>query len=300
MISKEELIELKNMNVADTLISMGYRLKKISINTFCLEEHKSLQISPTKGWYWHSHAVGGNIIDFFMIYEGLTFIESIDRIRNNNKNAFNHKCHISDNKEEQIEFILPAKNYNNKKAIEYLINKRNINKMLAEKVLWKKMIYEDTRHNVIFLGFDENKIPRYATKRGIGEKKFAGDVPGSNKDYGFFYGNRESKILHVFESPIDVLSYISILLMENKSLIDIEKDAYLSLGGVSLRSIDKFLENNNAVELVYVRTDNDKAGRKAYENILQKYFNKVNVLPAFSMEKDYNDDLKKSYNDIMS
>lgn len=61
--------------------------------------------------------------------------------------------------------------------------------------------------NAVFVGMDENGVPRHAHKRGtVGGYK--GKCPGSWPSYSFHWVGTGDK-LYVFEAPVDVLSYIT-------------------------------------------------------------------------------------------
>ena len=84
-------------------------------------------------------------------------------------------------------------------------------------------IYESKKyHNAVFIGRDKDQNPRYATMRGTDEKRYRGEARGSEKAYGFGYMGTDEK-LFVFESPIDLLSYITAVPEEW------EKHSYISL-----------------------------------------------------------------------
>ena len=65
-------------------------------------------------------------------------------------------------------------------------------------------IYEEAaHHNAVFVGRDEDGVPRYAHQRGTAGN-FRLDVKGSDKAFNFCYRG-EGERLFVFEAPIDLL-----------------------------------------------------------------------------------------------
>ncbi len=72
------------------------------------------------------------------------------------------------------------------------------------------MIYESLLyHNVVFVGYDKGGVPRHAGMRGTGsESSYKGNAPNSRPEYSFHW-NGTSRYLCLFESPIDMLSFIS-------------------------------------------------------------------------------------------
>lgn len=78
----------------------------------------------------------------------------------------------------------------------------------------EKKLKEDSGfpyHNVVFVGFDSDGIPRHAHKRGTCQKgqPFKGNVEGCDPRYSFRWIGK-SNTVYVFEAPIDMLSFISI------------------------------------------------------------------------------------------
>ena len=94
-------------------------------------------------------------------------------------------------------------------------------------------IYENKNyHNVVFVGRDKEQNPRYAAMRGIDENRYRGEARGSEKAYGFGHIGTDEK-LFVFESPVDLLSYITAVPEEW------EKHSYISLGGLSEKAMKR-------------------------------------------------------------
>ena len=86
-------------------------------------------------------------------------------------------------------------------------------------------IYEDAaHHNAVFVGRDEDGIPRYAHSKGTAGN-FRLDVKGSDKAFNFCYRG-EGDRLFAFEAPVDLLSFLCLFKKEW------QKQSYLSLGGV--------------------------------------------------------------------
>ena len=94
-------------------------------------------------------------------------------------------------------------------------------------------IYEEAaHHNAVFVGRDEDGVPRYAHQRGTAGS-FRLDVKGSDKAFNFCYRG-EGERLFVFEAPIDLLSFLCLFKK------DWQKQSYLSLGGVGEKALLRF------------------------------------------------------------
>ncbi len=102
----------------------------------------------------------------------------------------------------------------------YLIKQRFIDRDVIAHFAKAKMLYESCErsadntkeyHNAVFVGYDENGVPRHAHKRGlyIMGGSYRGNVEGSDPAYSFHHiGVNDT--LYVFEAPIDLLSHITI------------------------------------------------------------------------------------------
>jgi len=127
--------------------------------------------------------------------------------------------------------------------------------------------------NAVFVGMDEQGTPRYAALRGA---RFMGEAMGSDKHYSFgIPAETESDTLHLFESPIDLLSYATLLKLHG---YDWRQEHLLSLSGVyqpkenagqtaTPAALERFLENNPDIRKIILRFDNDTTGRLAVETI---------------------------------
>lgn len=120
--------------------------------------------------------------------------------------------------------VLPERNDTCDIAREYLIKQRKLSETLIDQMIAKGNIYESKEHhNVVFVGRDGEQNPRYAALRGTDQQRYRGEAKGSEKAYGFGYMGTDEK-LFVFESPIDLLSYITAVPEQW------EKHSYISLG----------------------------------------------------------------------
>lgn len=298
MFTKEEIQQAKDANLVDLLHDLNYPLKRITDREYALVAHDSCRISPTRGFYWHSRSIGGNAIDFFMTLEGMSFIDAVSLILSKSSHInFTTKSREVDVVEKKEPLKLPVAHWNNDRVIGYLTEKRKIDLDIVLYCISKKILYESANnHNAVFLGFDQDGKAEYAFQRGTSDdKRFAGDVEGSKKEYGFFLGNPASNILHLFESPIDLLSYLTLEKYHGRKC----RDAYVSLSGISLKAFAAYQKRHSQINTVYVRSDNDNAGRKAYERLI-KYCTEtqlaITILPAHPKMKDYNDELKAYIN----
>ena len=128
---------------------------------------------------------------------------------------------------------MPERNESCEIARKYLIEQRKLSEQLVDQMIEKGDIYESKNyHNVVFVGRDKEQNPRYAAMRGTDENRYRGEARGSEKAYGFGHIGTDEK-LFVFESPIDLLSYITAVPEEW------EKHSYISLGGLSEKAMKR-------------------------------------------------------------
>ena len=203
------------------------------------------------------------------------------------------------NEEMNEKMKLPERNDTHKRAFAYLAKTRCIDPNLISDLMKQGRIYESKDyHNCVFVTYDENKEPVYASMRGTTEKAFKGDVLNSDKSRGFPINN-SGETLFVFEAPIDSMSYITLQIMGGNN--EWQKDSYLSLGGVSDVALEKYLNEHPNIKSIYFELDGDEAGRNAvygdgvHEGYISKYMNMgYEVGATFPAQgKDWNEELVK-------
>ena len=167
-------------------------------------------------------------------------------------------------------FIPPEKNSDFRRVIAYLTKTRKISMQIIKELLHRGLLYEEKdRHNCVFIGTDHEGNAAYAMLRGTTSKRFVGDAAGSDKRHSFSIDRDSCERLVVCESPIDVLSYASLLLETGQ---DPWKRGYLSLSGVyspgkesenSLPvSLDETLKHNTGIKEILLCLDGDAQGRE--------------------------------------
>lgn len=267
-------------------------------DTYMTRTHDSLKISNGL-WYWFSRGIGGkSALDYLIIVRGMKFLEAVELLLNCSKDniSFINNYKIKD---RNIKLILPEKNHNNDKVINYLCG-RGIDLSIILKCIDSNLIYESKEnHNVVFIGYDKNKEPRYAFIRATNKSRYMHDAYGSNKAFSFrLDSNEENTTVHLFESAIDLLSYATFLKLNNK---DYEKENLMSLSGVYQPSKDidnsklpialaLYLNNNQNIKRIILHLDNDNAGRLASKGLIKsipKTYEVVDIPPRIG--KDFND-----------
>lgn len=138
-----------------------------------------------------------------------------------------------------------------------------------------------------FVGLDEHGVARHAHMRSTNFKgrSFRINVESSLPQYSFHHAG-PGKNLFVFESPIDLLSYICL------HPEDWQSQSYVALCGTSGQAMLWLLEQNPGIQSICLALDNDKAGKTATERLARELrrrsYTSTVLIPQ---HKDWNDDL---------
>lgn len=227
-IRKEVLEKVRTLSAFDYLKNYAPDLLVKNERTdYYHRNHDSLHFSNGK-WYWWSQGKGGtSALDYLIIVEGYEFKDACNYL----SDLMNVSAPVTTfyHPKPSKPFELPVKDKNNDLVIRYLCEVRKIDKDIVDDFISKGMIYQSANFkNAVFVGYDKDK-PAYAFKRSI-FKNFKLDHAGSNKAFSFNYTNPKSDVLHIFEAVIDLLSYMTLLKMNE---MDYTEFSYLSLAGAS-------------------------------------------------------------------
>lgn len=271
---------------------------------YSLKEHDSVMIDPVKNVYWQNSKMGygkcigkeGSIIDFAVNFNRMSMYEAIREFEQMLGIPEKTKVYAQKRKKEELtgqkpgEVILPKKDANMRKIYAYLIKTRCISQDVVNEMVHRKMLYQDTYGNCVFLGYDiENpKKVVFGCKRGSNTyKKFTGDLSGCDYAKGFYVDNKQETLI-VTESVIDALSIMTLLSKTYR------KYNYLALGGTGKVGAVRTYLNKGNIKKILIATDNDKSGidaarriclmRKEYKNIEFQW-----KLPPVKYGKDWND-----------
>lgn len=297
-IPPEVITEAKRMDLLTYLRNYEpSEIVKLSGNNYSTKEHDSLKISNGK-WMWWSRGIGGkSALDFLIKVRGLSFIEAVETIMGN-VSVSSPTYEILQKDYEDRPLLLPEKSPTNGIATEYLF-KRGIDYEIINYCLDRDLIMESLPyHNVVFVGYNENKEAKYGAYRATNGKRIMGDCSGSKKDYSFRLIGGNDNILHLFECAIDLLSYATLCKLDGKNWRDMN---LVSLSGVYSPkknieeskvpvTVEKFLEEHKDIHSIVLHFDNDIAGRKATQGLKAVLQNKYKVVDEPPLKgKDFND-----------
>ena len=295
-VSKEQLTAAREVDLLTYLRCFEpQELVHISGSTYATRTHDSLKISNGK-WFWWSRGIGGrNALDYLTAVEGLWLPEAVQRILGESP------CIPPPPKPAVLypktEFTLPPRHADNRRVFSYLRG-RGIDPEIINHCIKHGLLYESEQyHNCVFVGFAGDR-PAYAMQRGtLQEKRFVGEVAGSDKRYSFAVPMTpgDSPTLCVFESVIDALSYLTLLKQRGR---DWRKANTLSLGGVGKEdrqlppALSRYLKAAPHITRIVLCLDNDEPGRKAAA-VLKELLRGYGVIDKPSVRgKDYNDLLR--------
>ena len=251
--------------------------------------HDSVMINKNE-WYRFSQNKGGHAIDFMKEFYGLSFAEAVkELLGEEGAGETNRRTAKEDAGRQKVCPIplpgleLPERNESCEVARKYLIEQRKLSEQLVDQMIAKGDIYESKNyHNVVFVGRDKEQNPRYAAMRGIDENRYRGEARGSEKAYGFGHIGTDEK-LFVFESPIDLLSYITAVPEEW------EKHSYISLGGLSEKAMKRMYTEYPHIHSIYLCLDNDEPGNERCRKFVSLIPEELSVYRLEPVKKDWNE-----------
>ena len=301
----EQIAQANSVSIIDYAKSRGYPVKKVTAHSFKIPGYGGLYIhSGGLKWNRFSADAGGGTIQFVMHMENKSWVEAVKELLNIPTTQYSYSSAANEkpreNQDEKKPFQLPEKNDTFKHLFAYLIGTRKIDKQLVYDLVKVNKIYENKCNNsCVFVGYDKNSEAKYAAIRGTNPSiQYRKDVAGSDKSYPFAVDIREGKVcndntfrsnnLFVFESPIDLMSYLSLIKLHRIKDFDAH---YISLGGVCDLALERFLKEHPDITEITLCLDNDEAGRFACDQIWQKHGARYNILRHQPDNKDFNDDL---------
>ena len=293
--TEEQKQTANNVELAEFLRMRGEKLERAGreyklIYTDGGGKHDSITMSGNR-WFDHKAQTGGGAIKFMEYFYGMSFADAVQNLLGYTVEPQQHSSpQKTETAEKKQEFKLPEANSDMQRVYAYLIKQRHIAPEIIAHFAKAHTLFEDKEHhNVIFVGLDENGIPRQASKRSATTygNSFRMTVGGSDTRYSFGHFGTSNR-LYVFEAPIDMLSFITIY-PENW-----QEHSYIALNGVYENPLIHSLETHNTLRQVCICTDNDEGGINGYERLRdilaeRGYTDIQRYTPEY---KDWNEQLK--------
>ena len=291
----DEQKQLANsVDLAEYLRVRGEKLERVGIEHKLIYydssgKHDSITIRGSK-WFDHKNQTGGGAIKFMQEFYGMDFQTAVQELLGQTVTLLSHSPPKAIAKEEKKEFRLPEANTNMHRVYAYLIKQRFISPDIISHFAKQHTLYEDKEHhNAVFVGVDENGVPRQASKRSTSTfgNAFRITCEGSDTKYSFSHFGKSSR-LYVFEAPIDMMSFLTLYPK------DWQQHSYIAMNGVYENAVLTALKNHSNLREIVLCVDNDEGGIEAVDrlrDILHEngYPNVKRLAPEF---KDWNECLK--------
>ena len=235
-------------------------------------------------WYDHAARQGGRAVSFLQTYYGMSYQAAMETL------LWDTELPPARQRaeEEPRPFALPPPGRDMRRVYAYLMKQRHISREVITHFAKAGLLYEDAKyHNCVFVGTDEQGVPRHAHKRSTNSqgKSFKVNVEGSRPQYSFHHVGTDS-LLYVFEAPIDLLSFLT-LYPEGW-----QEHSYVALCGTGGQAMHWMLEQNPHLRDVALCLDHDEPGQTAAERLQEELqgagYHSGILLPV---HKDWNDDL---------
>lgn len=254
MISKEEIKQARQTDLAEYLIQKGEQLIKTG-NRFRHKLHDSL-VFTQNAFYWNSKNKKGNAIDFLMLYFDLDFAGAVKELIQTEKKSIEPLTQQT----FSLSNIRLTKDMH--RAIAYLHKTRYLDYSTIQKLIKTEHLFQsEENNNIIFPMYDEHSEIVGAELCGtLSDIRFKGVAPNSKYGYGFNIRTDENpQTAFFFESAIDLLSYIELLKTNNKT-DDYKKSIFVSMAGLKENIIHSTFETFKSVSRAFLCIDRDIAG----------------------------------------
>lgn len=243
------------------------------------KEHDSMIFTSTGHWFWNSRGINGRAIEFLRYREGMTLPEAVLTLAGSEPVQTLRPAVQEAKKEqkEQVVFHLPARASEGRHLWAYLIMERGVDREIVSDCVRQRILYQSTYspphkpelklHNAVFVGYDQQGVPRAASLRGCAAKSsYKGEVPGSDKSCPFVLrGQEEATVLRIFEAPIDAMSDATIDKLCGENWRSCWRLA--TSGNASAAGILRQLQANPQIQDIEFYTDSDNGGAEIYKHL---------------------------------
>ncbi|MNW40045.1 DNA primase [compost metagenome] len=283
----EQKCRANSVDLVDFLQRQGETLVR-SGREWRWQRHDSVTVRGNR-WFRHSRKEGGLAIDFVQQFYDMRFPEAVSWLLGGEAGVEWNQMDKGASPERKA-FELPEAHSDMRRVFAYLIKQRLLSREVVAHFAHEKLLYEDAaHHNAVFVGADETGVPRHAHKRGTLSKGkgYRGNVEGSDPRYSFHYLGSSDR-LYVFESPIDLLSFLDLHPQHW------QQHSYVSLDGIGEHAMLHQLSRHSHLQQVVLCLDHDPAGIEATgrlaELLREHSYCQVSVrLPEY---KDWNECVK--------
>ena len=263
--------------------------------------YSSFLIRASDGEWWHHSkgTHGRNALDYLIKEEGMDFQSAIFELLGRSeeyyknkeyRNLDNRESVVNDGKlppvpgrreypkiqlpeQEKKGLIIPEKDTDTSELYSYLMG-RGISPVVIDYFVEQGSLYQGAKYkNVCFVGYDREGNPRLINQRAT-KGTFKGNSTGSDRRYSFMNHFDGQTDLHIFEAPVDLLSYACLL---QNAGYDFRQFNLISLSGISgtgsgtevklPMGMEEYLDRFPDTLLVYIHFDNDDPGHVAGQRL---------------------------------
>lgn len=185
--TEEEKEQARNTDLVSFLRHRGETLKRSGSEYEWKSDIGKVTIRGNL-WFHQYEREGGDAIGFVQRYGNLTFPEAVSCLLSEQGIVITAQQRVAEQKEKKS-FALPKASADMRRMYAYLLKGRFLDREIVDAFVKEKLLYEDGKyHNAVFVGRDEQGVPRHAHKRGTySESGFKGNVDGSSPEYSFHY-----------------------------------------------------------------------------------------------------------------
>jgi len=266
----------RNLCLLKVLAKLGHFPKKESekeawfLSPFRSETQASFKVSKSRNrWYDHGKGVGGNVIDLVSeIFN--SSVQEVLEFLNDNLSFFSFQQQPIFMEEENSIRIIKVKEIMHLALIQYLRSRR-IPITIARRYC-KEVWYQHNKKQYFAIGL-QNRLYGWELRN-----KFCKNS-SSPKAYTHF--NTSKKQLTVVEGMFDLLALVTLgtSLLNDSDIIVLNSLSFLE-------KIEKHLHNYTSVHLYL---DNDTAGKKATDYLMNAYSHITDKSNVYKKYKDLND-----------
>lgn len=174
---------------------------------------KEVTSNGSSEYYWFSRAEGSKSpIDYFVNVHGMGFQEAARTVLEAIHRDVTYTAPVWQPPAGHEELHPLPRAKTNLDAYNYLVRDRGLDEELVDELMRQGRIYQSDKYkNVVFVGtdFDGVVASNFARSCDPTQQVQRFDVRGSQKEYRFRMENPDCPRCNVFESEIDLLSYLS-------------------------------------------------------------------------------------------
>ena len=291
--TEEQMLRACEVDLVEFLRHQGEKLIRSGPEYRLASDH-SVTVQGNE-WYDHATEQGGGPISFVQQFYNLSYPEAVTCLLGGEQGTVYASAAKQEEKPKK-EFALPSAGREMRRMYAYLLKHRFLDRNVVNAFVRAGLLYESCEkfkdreyHNAVFVGKDENGVPRHAHKRSLNSlgKTFRINVEGSDPRCSFHYTGTSNR-LYVFEAPIDLMSFLS------RYPRGWQEHSFVALCGTSEHAMLWMLEQNPGIRSVCLCLDHDETGIEASgrlaEFLHEHGYDDVGMLQ--SEYKDWNEDLK--------